>query len=228
VRWKQWRADTGDNVWIDFGAVPNEFTGTWYFQWDQNARMYHQQAGGPAANSVPIVAGIWQQVTLTYDLSAGSVTLDVDGQQPVDLTQFFDIGYQIKGLDFQLEGTAFTSASAPEDEPMVSYNTGINTQNGFTLRGGPLAGPDGKMYYFDNVTRELVAVAPQFVKGDSDCDGDVDVNDIGPFVVALLGGQPAWSALGTSTCNFLGGNDYNNDNVVNGHDIRAILAYLLP
>ena len=38
------------------------------------------------------------------------------------------------------------------------FNTGIIQDNGFTTRGGPTLGPDGKVYYFDAVRSDLVAL----------------------------------------------------------------------
>ena len=59
------------------------------------------------------------------------------------------------------------------------YRTGIIQDNGFTVRGGPLIGPDGKLYYFDTVDGALVALEasslPQgvgpFLRGDCNQDG---------------------------------------------------------
>jgi hypothetical protein len=72
-----------------------------------------------------------------------------------------------------------------------------------------------------------VALSPEFVKGDSNCDGENNGLDVAPFTVAQIDGEAGWDALATSTCNFLGGNDMNNDFVVDEGDIDFFVNNLL-
>lgn len=60
--------------------------------------------------------------------------------------------------------------------------------------------------------------------GDSNCDNNVSVSDIGYFVTAVAQGQAAWEALAGTDCDFLCANDTNNDNQVTVSDIGAFVA----
>jgi len=71
---------------------------------------------------------------------------------------------------------------------------------------------------------ELWAFAePQDLKGDLDCDGDVDFDDINPFILALSG-QTAYLAQ-YPDCNWLNA-DCNADGNVDFDDINALVALL--
>lgn len=66
-------------------------------------------------------------------------------------------------------------------------------------------------------------------EGDSNCDGQVSVGDIGFFVSAVTGGQPGWTAKfagGAATCAFVCVNDVNGDGSVGVGDIGAFVAIL--
>jgi len=66
-----------------------------------------------------------------------------------------------------------------------------------------------------------------FVRGDSDCDGDVDFDDINPFVAALTS-EDAWAAAlgGAPTCDYLCANDIDGNGVVDFDDINPFVACL--
>lgn len=229
VRWKQWRTDLKDNLWID--TSPNfTFSGSWLIEWDSSETISHK--GFSDSDNVPLTKGEWQTVSVIYD--GLNVTIDVDGVTSVTPDIDFDGSlplpgpYIISAVTFELEGTGTTDPiNIDYNAAMVEYNTGVDSQNGFTLRGGPLAGPDGKIYYFHNITQVLYAIEPEFAKGDSNCDGNLNGLDVAAFTTAQIGGESAWDALPTSTCNFLGGNDMNNDFVVDENDIDAFVSSLL-
>jgi hypothetical protein len=73
-------------------------------------------------------------------------------------------------------------------------------------------------------TNALVAAGPADASpGDLDCDGDVDFDDIDPFVLAL-GGQTAYELI-YPDCNWLNA-DCNGDATVDVDDVDAFVALL--
>ncbi|HPF39349.1 MAG TPA: lamin tail domain-containing protein [Phycisphaerae bacterium] len=66
------------------------------------------------------------------------------------------------------------------------------------------------------------------VCGDSNCDGLVNSDDIGFFIDAVIGGEPAWSGRfgGSAPCPFTN-NDINADTIVNVGDLADFVAALL-
>ncbi|MCB9854524.1 MAG: PQQ-binding-like beta-propeller repeat protein [Phycisphaerales bacterium] len=229
IRWRQYREDLKDNLWID-SSPGASFSDSWLIEWDSSGTLSHK--GFNDSDAVALIADQWQTVSIIY--GGGTVVIDVDGVQSgapdIDLDGN-SLPYTITNVTFELEGTGVTD---PENSvlnlPMVVYDTGINSQNGFTIRGGPVAGPDGKIYFFDTNSKELIALEPQFVKGDSNCDGVLTAADIVPFAAGLVSGEAGWTAAngGAPVCNFLSGNDMNNDNVVDGDDIQIMVQCLLP
>lgn len=57
---------------------------------------------------------------------------------------------------------------------------------------------------------------PGILKGDFDCDGDVDLDDVAPFVEQVLSGRVSCQA------------DYNGDGAVNGLDVKGFVEALTP
>ena len=66
---------------------------------------------------------------------------------------------------------------------------------------------------------------PPFTVGDMDCDGDVDFDDINPFVLALT--DPLTYQAQYPNCNYLNG-DCDGDGDVDFDDINAFVALLNP
>ncbi|MCA9255801.1 MAG: PQQ-binding-like beta-propeller repeat protein, partial [Phycisphaerales bacterium] len=224
VRWRQYRDDLKDNLWTD--SSPNaSFSASWQVQWDASGTMSH--TGFNDSDAVPVTKDIWQTVTITY--GDGIVVLDIDGT--MSAVPDIDAPYTITNVTFELEGTAgIDPEHAVLNAPLAVYDTGVNAQNAFTIRGGPVAGPDGKIYYFDNGTQELVALEPgSTFSADPDCDGTLTLADIAPFSAALVGGEPAWIAAngGSPSCAYLPANDMNNDSVIDGTDIQVMVSQLL-
>ncbi len=70
---------------------------------------------------------------------------------------------------------------------------------------------------------QTITLAQAQLRGDLDCDGDVDFDDISPFVLAL-GGQAGYEAQ-YPECNWLNA-DCNEDGTVDFDDISAFVALL--
>ena len=147
--------------------------------------------------------GIWQTVTFTYenlndpDPANRCVTVDVDGQSS-STNLAMAPAERIHGFGIQLEGTPPTTPGTT-NEPEAEFDTGIQVDHFITLRAGPLVGPDGKMYYFDNENELLVAVealqspGDQFRRGDGDANGIFNGLTDGLFVLnfQFVPGTPA-------------------------------------
>ncbi|MBU0637360.1 MAG: PQQ-binding-like beta-propeller repeat protein [Planctomycetes bacterium] len=223
MRWWQYRTDLTDNVRA-YGSYSFDNA----LAWDID-RKYHALGGaGPTA---PQAIEQWQKVErlLYFDPSivenTARIRVDDAEDDPGAAPAPFPILSRVDYIDFSIDATSVTDAY---NEPMVEYATGVVADHAFTIRGGPLLGPstedeDGKIYYFDGNTRELVALIPVTVKGDSNCDDVVNGFDIDAFVLALIG-QAEWEAM--YACDYIGANDLNNDGVVNGFDIDAFIGRL--
>jgi hypothetical protein len=71
VRWKQWRTDLKDNLWID--TSPGfSFADSWLIEWDSSETISHK--GFNDSDNVPLTKGVWQTVTITYDSFRGTVS----------------------------------------------------------------------------------------------------------------------------------------------------------
>ncbi len=186
IRWRQWRADVTDNHWPYFGDFVNDFGAAWTLGWDVNGKYfaYHFEDNMDGTASVLQEAGVWETVQFTYDFINFTVQLTItpEGGTPKVGLPIDQFEFDIAGIGFQLEGTALSSNT---NDPDVAYATGVCADHGFTMRGGPLTGPDGKIYYFDGATAELVALGSGCVCAwDLDGDCDTDFQDL----VALLAG----------------------------------------
>lgn len=68
---------------------------------------------------------------------------------------------------------------------------------------------------------------PGDLRGDSNCDGGVDFNDIDCFVAALIG-EGGWrECVGEADCSFTGVNDVNEDGSVDFNDIDLFVECLI-
>ncbi len=101
----------------------------------------------------------------------------------------------------------------PNDK--VQLRVGIaDSPNNATVEGG-----------FDRFQLLRVDCDPDFEKGDLNCDGSLNGQDITPFILAI--GDPAGYASQYPDC-FLTNADMNNDGSVNGQDIQGFVDALTP
>jgi len=105
-------------------------------------------------------------------------------------------------------------SSVADDQPAVYVRWGYAIGSGAWAYSG---------WNIDDVELWGLVVSQAPLPGDLDCDGDVDFDDINPFVLAL-GGQDVYHAA-YPDCNWLNG-DCNGDGDVNFDDINAFVALL--
>ncbi len=214
IRWRQWRADTTDNVWPYFGDFVNDFSAAWTLGWDITGKYFAYHFDDPnGTGSVLQEAGQWETVEFVYDFVNFTVRLTITPESgpPKVGTLVPQFEFSIAGFGIQIEGTALSSNVNASD---VEYHTGICADHGFTTRGGPLTGPDGKIYYFDTGTRELVALGTAGAPCPEDLNGDGqrDLSDLSVLLSNFgLAGGPA-------------DGDINGDGVVDLTDLAALLA----
>jgi hypothetical protein len=80
--------------------------------------------------------------------------------------------------------------------------------------------------YIDNI-RVVVGEEEEEVRGDSNCDGGVDFDDIDCFVSALIG-EDSWNGCGHGeNCTYAGANDINQDGSVDFDDIDPFVECLI-
>jgi hypothetical protein len=178
IQWRQWRPDRTDNIWPYFGDAVNDFGAAWTLGWDLTLKYFPYHFDDPNGTASVIQdKGVWETVQFTYDFFNFTVQLTItpDGGTPKVGTPISQFEFAIYGIGFQMEGT---QVSENVNEPEVAYNTGICADHGFTTRGGVLTGPDGKMYYFHGVDRDLIALGIPACPADLDGDGDTDLDDL--------------------------------------------------
>jgi len=162
----------------------------------------YQSIGGPLSDAQLVQInqgdGFFDTTQATY-----TITIVVDGNETnwgaggtISFDNFFLTGIDLSSADV----VSVTAAFADEIDTW-------GTEASLTV---------------DNLVFGLSAADPL---GDMNCDGNVDLNDVGPFVQALL--DPTGYASAFPACNIDNG-DTNDDNAVNGTDVQSFIGLLLP
>ncbi len=153
MSWEQYRGDLTDNCWV---AEHLDFAKWWALHWDATGEAYARQF----AFGVPLTAGQWQTVTYRFDLTNFEVTVTVDGvTSDVEFLDPFAGEDELRGWDYEVEGTLTGTAQPQQADILFAYDTGIVADNTFTTPGGPVLGPlppagsrdgsDQHIYYFE-------------------------------------------------------------------------------
>lgn len=178
IEWDQWRGDLDDNFWY---ADDPDFSRWWAMQWDQNGSAFARNYNAP----MPLSTGVWQHLTYTLDLAAGTSTVSTPLDGPVtnvvselvyQAPEWYGEYRSFGGL-YRMENghsVLVTGSRGPEDlgygarvvafdvtagGMLWFYDSGVVADH-YTLRGGPIIGPDGKIYYFSGPSGVLFAVEP--------------------------------------------------------------------
>jgi hypothetical protein len=208
LRFKQWRYDLTDND----GAGPDTQLGT--FQWDLTERIYI-----PWDMSYLLLEEYWHSVEVRYDFRFPDdyVELWVDGNVGEGTAPYMDDpNLPITSLDFNMWPTPPVTYPTPRATPVAVYDTGVEPMH-YEVRGGPVLGPDGKIYYFKSDDGKLVALKRASVcGGDVDGDGDTDLGDL----------QALLAAYGSHTGdpNYNANADFDSDGDVDLGDLQFLLS----
>ena len=103
---------------------------------------------------------------------------------------------------------------------LQSWQNGSLTNYGFSLRAADSEEDGWAIHFLQNpdVAPRLVIITPaDLIKGDLNFDGDVNNQDIAPFVEALTG---------TPTADVIFAGDVDNDGILNNQDIAPFVALL--
>ncbi len=121
-------------------------------------------------------------------------------------------------------------AHVADDTLRYSWNSGTAWQTADVTTGvtallsmavSPTTGQPAIAFWDQSFGSVKYAVA--FLRGDLNCDGLIDFNDVNPFVLALT--DPAGYAAAYPECNIIDG-DINEDGQVNFDDINPFVALL--
>ncbi|MBK9127694.1 MAG: hypothetical protein IPM13_07815 [Phycisphaerales bacterium] len=160
-------------------------------------------SGDAASNSVIIKnnSTIVIQEGSSLPAIGGTFTFTSFGTGPVDID---DLGRVLWFGDWDDPDTSRDTGLFLDDRLLVQE--GVTMINGLpltlirSLAGGYAISPNGRYVIFRGQIGSaidgafLIDLGPQGCLGDSDCDGDVDFDDI-DFLVAALSGQQAWIDL---------------------------------
>lgn len=104
----------------------------------------------------------------------------------------------------------------------VTLEAEIATGSLLTLHFAPVTPTIGFSFhstnYFENGKRPTLSLEA-VPRGDADCNGLVNVNDIGPFVTGLLAGELPGGCRTAVV-------DMNQDGMLDGRDVQAFVAWL--
>jgi outer membrane protein assembly factor BamB len=193
-----------------------------------------------------IIAGGFQGLVIRYTDIGDGRTENVVAFDDENLSSAYWGEYRIYGQLLQdpdghailISGTNSDTDSNPDfsarvvaidvtaGELLWEFDTGIVQNHGFTVRGGPFMGPDGKIYYFHAVTGELVALEgeapplPMFIRGDTDGNGVYGIGDAIQILERIFSGRDAF----TSDCDDAGDIDDNGTFIIN--DAILLLNYI--
>ena len=220
IRWKQFRPDLNDDLWIAPGDAG------WGWQDDLDGYLYPIGPGGTNPRA-QLTAGQWQTVELHIDQIGATYEAYVDGVKDEERTPA-SIGTATL-MDVMYWDLTSTPWIAPQTPPYASYPVDAGNH-----ARSPVMGPDGKIYYFNSGDGKLVALkptGPALCAGDLNCDGIVNYSDIDPFVAALscVGGAPGCWPPPSGTpyvapgCPWLNG-DCDGDGNVTYADIDAFVG----
>jgi len=228
TRYKQWMQDTSEIYEVMWGQDPNDYsrgfaygsewdsrrcTLEWLEEWSQPNYQIDQE---------------WEDVMYAYDLGTGTASVKVADRDQVDTV--WDPGEYYAPTD-SAAGIGFTMwhGDVSDNWPRLRVNYLHDVRDawqGVNAHGGPLVGPDGKIYYFEafgggNPLNEhpgwLFALQPKpECIGDLDGDGDTDLGDLATLLGAYgsTPGGPGWNPVA----------DLDGDDDVDLSDLATLLG----
>ena len=227
TRYKQWMQDTSEVYEVMWGADPNDYTRGFAYgnDWDSRRCTLEWWEAWNTPNYQ--IDQVWEEVKYTYDFSTNTASVKIADRGQVDTIwdpfEPYSPTASAAGIGFTMwHGEVSDNWSRLRVNHLQDVRWCYQNVN---VVGGPMVGPDGKIYYFEannsgwNPPNDhpgwLFALRPACA-GDVDSDGDTDLSDL----AALLGsynkipGDPGYNPAA----------DLNCDGVIDLSDLAELLG----
>jgi hypothetical protein len=243
TRYRQWREDTADTYEVFWGENDEDESRGFAYAYDLDRRVTTLEWLEVWNQPNYQIDRKWEEIVFTYDF--GVETAAVKTAERTELvSSWIDPGtgnpYEFAPTDSAAGfGLFLWHTDVGEKWERVRANELVDVRYGYlsaNLLGGPIIGPDGKMYYFEShqagwdppnecpgCLHAIQAVA-ECTPGDVNGDGIVNNFDISPFVYAITHDQATFESTFPNGCYW--GADVNDDGIVNNFDISPFIGLL--
>jgi hypothetical protein len=242
IEYRQYVSNVSQNIYMALTDDPDGDHGMpWSYGWDTTGKMYAIGWENTWDAETPMEQAAWESVVITHDYVAEQSNIVLGGTK-TDVVSWLnegtpkDVYPANKPNGFAIQLTDTTANNNSPTAVIVEHSIG-NTVGAYLdqqIAGGPLVGPDGKIYFgisddsYGDEPRAgyVIALAPVVhdICADANCDGAVNAFDIDPFVLALVDSS-TWEA--TYDCDLLATCDINGDDAVNAFDIDPFVVALV-
>ncbi|MBU0640294.1 MAG: hypothetical protein KKB50_15620 [Planctomycetes bacterium] len=247
TKYKQWMQDTSEVYEVMWGSDETDYTRGFAYGNDWDSRRCTLEWLDSWNQPNYQVDQVWEDVVYTYDHAGETSAVAIADRDEVS-SSWYDPGTMERypfAPDASAAGFGVTMwhGDISDNYSRMRVNHLFDVRYGWqqvNALGGPLVGPDGKIYFFETRNASwlppdehpgwLFAIQPKtpYALGDLNCDGAVNGFDIDHFIqvlndwdgyIADHDGDPyppcdPWLA------------DVNQDGAVNGFDIDAFVAVL--
>jgi hypothetical protein len=179
--------------------------------------VYVHNTGGTVAPGLAGLAGTLAFWGAYLQAAGGALEIDLGGTAPGTCDQLV-INNASAYLDGELRLQLINGFQPTPGQSFVVLTAFYGTSGQFASVTGP-----GR--YAVSYARPNVVVTVLNDRGDLNCDGAVDLDDIGPFALALI--DPAAYAAAFPTCDILAA-DVDADGAADGRDVQAFVELLIP
>jgi hypothetical protein len=227
TRYKQWRQDTSEIYEVMWGQDPDDYERGFAYTYDWDSRICSIEWLDTWSQPNYQVDQRWEGVVFTYNFPASSASVQVADRDPVTSSwsgESFAPTNSAAGF-----GITMWHGQVSDNFPRLRVNHLQDVRGSWLdvdVHGGPLVGPDGKIYYFEAQSGWqppnehpgwLFALQPKGqCAGDVDGDGDTDLSDLAALLAAYGSGpgDPNWNAAA----------DFDGDDDVDLGDLAFLLA----
>jgi hypothetical protein len=229
TRYRQWMQDTSEIYEVMWGADQNDYTRGYAYGNDWDSRRCVIDWLGDWDQPNYQVDQRWEDVMYTYDFATETAAVQMADRAPV--------AYPWTGETFAPTasaagfGVTMWHGDLSDNFPRLRVNHLQDVRDGWlgvcTL-GGPMVGPDGKIYFFESHQAGwdppnehpgwLFAIQPKSEGciGDVDGDGDTDLADLAALLASygVAPGDPNWNPAA----------DFDGDDDVDLSDLAHLLG----